>query len=363
MDELAIKPEAVPEITELLIKIDEYKKGNAEFESSSLKLQEKLNIIKNEKCQIESDFRDYRSEVAHIMRETKNSLSEKTAIIKIFGDKVEQLKNEIKNIKVKLFLSKSKIQNTKIEIEKNNKVSSHQMCQTEFETIDKVEYNTLTAKHSSSMKEKQELDRLVVAERSQIINLKEFIKNATDAQRKLNSTISKLREESDRQQTFINESFMEICEFIKRKKQKLGPTESTIVPEQMKSDSKFQMQKVETPESETIETSAQFHCDMCKKGFETKGRLYTHIHTVHVEETSPNWFKCDVCRRRFISKGRIYNHIHSVHSKMHHKCEICNTEFSSKGNCLFHIRTKHKKKEIERIEMKLGKTYSVRYSY
>ncbi|XP_065649112.1 zinc finger and SCAN domain-containing protein 2 isoform X2 [Hydra vulgaris] len=81
--------------------------------------------------------------------------------------------------------------------------------------------------------------------------------------------------------------------------------------------------------------NADIRCNICKRGFTTKGSLDLHVKCVHFKEKE---FQCSVCNKMFSRK-----HILNIHMATHvdskdYKCTVCDKSFSQKSNLHRHSR-------------------------
>jgi len=88
-------------------------------------------------------------------------------------------------------------------------------------------------------------------------------------------------------------------------------------------------------ETETAsESSHNFQCHICDKGFTTKQNMKRHT----VTHTGARPFKCEICDQQFSRRSHLDLHHTIVHDKKKtYECEICKKRFASKRDVSQHL--------------------------
>jgi len=76
-------------------------------------------------------------------------------------------------------------------------------------------------------------------------------------------------------------------------------------------------------------------CDICNRGFTTKGSLELHVDSVHLKKKE---FGCSICGRLFSRKHILKTHIATHYGKRDFQCAVCGKKFLQKSNLSRHER-------------------------
>ncbi|XP_028517731.1 gastrula zinc finger protein XlCGF8.2DB [Exaiptasia diaphana] len=87
----------------------------------------------------------------------------------------------------------------------------------------------------------------------------------------------------------------------------------------------------------------QFECSNCKKKFNQKGNMITHMRT----HTGEKPFECSYCKKKFNVKANLISHIRTHTGEKPFECSYCNKKFNRKTHLIKHIRTHTGEKPFE----------------
>ena len=96
---------------------------------------------------------------------------------------------------------------------------------------------------------------------------------------------------------------------------------------------------------DTVHSKVEVNCSICKKGFNYKDALNSHMKRMHSK--GANTYKCELCSKYLRNKINLRIHVQSQHTneKKSFKCEFCNIHLSSNSYLKKHVNTVHLKKQ------------------
>lgn len=78
----------------------------------------------------------------------------------------------------------------------------------------------------------------------------------------------------------------------------------------------------------------RFVCNVCKKNFNLRHNLQTHLYKIHRVGDLP--FGCDQCERRFESKFALHCHVQRIHVGKTYACKFCDKKFAIASELRIH---------------------------
>ena len=112
------------------------------------------------------------------------------------------------------------------------------------------------------------------------------------------------------------------------KQEKLNPSERSSGKEYFEADVKTE---------EAIPRSSTYDCDICGKGYKSKGNLNLHVLSTHRGINYP----CGQCEYKANQKGTLRRHIQSVHEKIKYSCNLCYHQATTQGSLNRHFKFVH----------------------